>query len=448
MDKKHDFTQGNIGKQLITFSVPIMLTNLLQLSYQFIDSLWVGNLIGADALGSVAVASTAINVALAFILGISTATLTILSQLRAKRDKEGLVRYLNAFVVLLVGLSLIAGFIGFAFAENILYLLNTPSSMIHEAKIYLQINSVGIIFLIGYNFIVTVMRAIGDSKTPLKIVFATVILNSVLDPIFIGSLGMGVAGAALATILSQGISFFAGLVYVYYNKLLPFSKPFLPGKNEVSVILRLGIPAGLQRSVISAGSAAIMSVINSFGPAVVSGYSAAGRLDSLIMLPASSLGTAVTSMSGQNIGANKWDRVYKTARNGLLFNIIVMLPIALLVYIFAEPAVRLFIQDADSVAFAKQYLQTIAFFYPFLGINFVLNGVVRGSGAMYQVLVLNIISFWLLRYPLTGLISSIMGESGIAIGMGVSFVISSIFASAYYRFGGWRNKELFRSNNE
>lgn len=448
MDKKHDFTQGNIGKQLITFSVPIMLTNLLQLSYQFIDSLWVGNLIGDNALGAVAIASTAINVALAFILGINNATLTILSQQRAKEDESGLVRYLNAFVVLLIGLSLIAGLMGFVFAENILIQLNTPREMMADAKSYLQINSLGIVFLIGYNFISTVMRAVGDSKTPLKIVLGAVILNAVLDPFFISVFNLGVSGATMATILSQGISFLGGLYYVFDNKLVPFSRPRIPAKEEVLIILKLGIPSGLQRSVISAGSAAIMSVINSFGPAVVSGYSAAGRLDGLIMLPAHSLGTASNSMAGQNIGAKKWDRVYKIARYGLIINIVIMLPIALLVFIFAEPAVKLFIQEVDAIAFAKMYLRTIAFFYPFLGINFILNGVVRGSGAMFQVLVLNIISFWVLRFPLTSLFSSLLGESGIALGMGVSFVISSVFASLYYRFGGWRNKELFDTSKE
>lgn len=117
--------------------------------------------------------------------------------------------------------------------------------------------------------------------------------------------------------------------------------------------------------------------------------------------------------------------------------------IALLIFLFAEHAVRLFIQEPDSVRFGKQYLQTIALFYPFLGINFVLNGAVRASGAMYQVLILNIISFWVLRYPLTLTFSSILGDMGIAIGMGVSFVVSSIFAYLYYRYGGWRRKQLF-----
>ncbi|NLM52961.1 MAG: MATE family efflux transporter [Firmicutes bacterium] len=445
MKQSYDFTQGNIWRQLFAFSLPIMLANLLQVSYQIVDSLWVGNLIGANALGAVSVAGTVIFVAFSFILGINNATLTILSQQKGKGDERALARYLNAFVVLLAALSLLASFVGYAFAEIILKLLNTPPAMLGQAKAYLQINSMGMIFVIGYNFIGTVLRALGDSKTPLKIVLAAVILNTVLDPIFIATFNLGVNGAALATILAQGLAFLAGLYIILKGKLAPFSVPYLPEKKEVLLILKLGIPAGLQMSVISAGAAAVMSVVNAFGPFVVSGYSAAHRLDHVIMLPAQALGTAVNSMAGQNIGANKWERVFKIARYGLFTNFCIMFFLALLVYFLAEPAIKLFIQEPAAVGFGKTFLQTIAFFYPFLGINFILNGTVRASGAMYQVLILNIISFWVLRYPLTLTFSSLLGEIGIALGMGSSFIISSIVVFCYFRYGGWRKIRLTES---
>ena len=157
-----------------------------------------------------------------------------------------------------------------------------------------------------------------------------------------------------------------------------------------------------------------MSVVASFGPAVVAGYGAAQRLDSLIMLPAQAIGMAVNSMAGQNIGAGKWDRVHRIAFIGFLYNLVIMFAIAGIVVAFARVGIGLFIDEEDAVRFGTDYLKMIAFFYPFLGINFVLNGVVRASGAMFQVLVLNIISFWVLRYPVTYFLSGIMGEKGIA----------------------------------
>ncbi|MEN2767172.1 MATE family efflux transporter [Ornithinibacillus xuwenensis] len=447
MRKQHDFTQGNIFKQLIMFSGPIMLANLLQTSYQLIDSLWVGNLLGADALGAVAISGSIIFTVLSFIIGLNNAALTILSQQKGKKNQEGLQRYLNAFVVLLSIMSVSLGAVGFIFAEQLLQLLGTPEAIMDSAKSYLQINFLGMLFLFGYNFISTVLRALGNSKTPLRFVFVAVVLNLVMDPLFIAVFDMGIDGAAYATIISQGIAFLYGVFHVLHKRLAPFSIPKPPSLNEIKLILHLGIPSGLQMSVISAGSAAIMSVVTTFGSSVVGGFGAAGRLDSIIMLPAHALGTAVGSMAGQNIGVRNWGRVNKIAKYGVLYNFLVMAFVGLLVVLFAEYAVRMFIQEEEAVQFGTKYLQIIALCYPFLGINFILNGVVRASGAMYQVLALNVISFWVLRYPLTFLFSQMYGNIGIAIGMGLSFIISSIFAFLYFRYGKWRQKVLFRESN-
>jgi len=443
MRKQHDFTQGNILKQLIAFSGPIMLTNLLQTSYQFADSLWVGNLLGASALGSVAVSSTIIFTVLSFVIGLNNAALTILSQQKGKGNEHGLKRYLNAFVVILAVMSIGLGIIGYLSADHLLRFLGTPESMMAAATSYLQINFVGMLFLFGYNFISTVLRSLGDSKTPLRFVMIAVALNIVLDPLFIAGFELGIEGAAYATILAQGSAFVYGLVYVLYLKLAPFSIPTLPTKKEVGLILNLGIPSGLQMAVISAGAAAIMSVVTVFGEDVVGGYGAAQRLDSIVMLPAHALGTAVSSMAGQNIGVRNWGRVKQLAKYGVLYNFAVMLLIGVIVVIFAEYGVRLFIREEAAVAFGTRYLQIVALCYPFLGINFVLNGIVRASGAMYQVLALNIISFWVLRYPLAALFSKGFGDIGIGIGVGASFLASSLIAYMYFRFGKWREKELF-----
>lgn len=446
MAKQLDFTTGNIVKQMFVFSMPIMLTNLLQTSYQFIDSLWVGNLLGANALGAIAISSTVIFTILSFIIGVNNAALTILSQQKGLDDERGLKRYLNAFVVILFSMTIILGVIGFFGSTYILQLLGTPEVMLINATRYLQVNFLGIIFLFGYNFISTALRAVGDSKTPVRFVLLAVILNTVLDPILIIAFDYQVQGAAFATVLSQGIAFCYGLIYILQKNLVPFSLPKLPTKEETLLILKLGIPSGLQMVVISAGVMAIMSVVTSFGEEVVAGFGAAQRLDNLLMLPAMALGTAVNSMAGQNIGANQWGRVGKIALYGVIFNFIMMVLIAICIILLAEMGVKLFIKEEVPLQFGAQYLQIVALFYPFLGINFVLNGVVRASGAMFQVLLLNIISFWVLRFPLTYLLSSLFGEQGIAIGMGVSFVISSMFAFLYYRYGKWNKARLFNAD--
>lgn len=440
--KQHDFTSGSIMKQVWVFSLPIMLTNLLQVSYQFIDSLWVGNLLGANALGAIAVSGTVIFTILSFIIGINNATLTILSQQKGKQNETGLKNYLNAFVVVLTALSAMLGIAGYFLSEQILIWMATPEAMIPGATTYLQINFIGILFLFGYNFISTVLRALGDSKTPIRYVMMAVIINAILDPLLIYVFDLGIAGAAYATIFAQGISFLYGIWDTLSKKLVPFIKPKLPSYDEVSTIMKLGLPSGLQMTVISAGVMAIMSVVNSFGSDVVAGFGAAQRLDSIIMLPAMALGTAVNSMAGQNIGANQWVRVHDIAKYGVVFNLVIMVLISTFVVLFAEWGIRLFIEENDAVQFGTDYLKMIAFFYPFLGINFILNGIVRAAGAMFQVLVLNLVSFWILRYPLSYLCSLWLGEQGIAVGMGLSFVISSVIAFTYYKVGKWNKIEV------
>ncbi|WP_042221289.1 MATE family efflux transporter [Oceanobacillus manasiensis] len=447
MKKQHDFTSGNILKQLIFFSGPIMLTNLLQTSYQVVDSLWVGNLLGANALGAVAVSSTIVFTVLSFVIGMNNAALTILSQQKGKSHSTGLKKYLNAFVVLLTFLSMGLGIAGFFLTDWLLAILGTPEEMKELAASYLRINFLGILFLFGYNFISTVLRSLGDSKTPLLFVVTAVCLNVVLDPLFISVFNFGVQGAAYATIISQGTSFIVGMAFILHRRLAPFTIPTFPNWQEIKLILNLGIPSGLQMAVISAGVAAIMSVVTGFSSNVVAGFSAAQRLDSLLMLPAHALGTSVSSMAGQNIGAGNWDRVKQIAKYGVLYNFTVMLIVGFFVFLLADFGIHLFIKDEQSIAFGTKYLQIIAFCYPFLGINFILNGIVRAAGAMYQVLVLNILSFWVLRYPLTAIFSGLFGDTGIAIGMGSSFLVSSLIAYLYYRFGKWRKKELFKKKH-
>ncbi|MFA9456416.1 MATE family efflux transporter [Halalkalibacter sp. AB-rgal2] len=433
-----DFTQGPILKKMIIFSWPIFLSNGLQSSYQLIDSIWVGNLLGADALAAITISATVIFTILSFIIGLNGATLTVISQRKGAKDEKGLKESLNAFVFVLGTLTVLLGFIGFFFSGAILRLLGTPEPVLPLAQSYLQINFVGILFLFGYNFIGTVLRAMGDSRTPVRFIFIAVLLNAALDPLFIHVLNLGIDGAAYATIVAQGTAFVYGLWFSIKKAGIPFQVPTWPDRNYFIVLFKMGLPAGLSMMTISAGILAIMSVVTSYGEDVVAGFGAAQRLDSYIMLPALTLGSAVNSMAGQNIGARLWKRVDEIAKKAVGLIVVVSFIISLIVFVSARPLIQMFIQDEQTVDFGTMYVQTIAFFYPFLGINFVLNGVARAAGAMFPILMLNIISFWLLRYPLTALFSHFLGENGIAVGMGVSFIVSSFFAIGYYFHGNWR----------
>lgn len=440
---KRDFTQGSIPRQLFLFSLPILMTNLLQAAILLINGLWVGNLLGSEAFAAVTVGTTVVMVVLAFVLGMNNATLTIFAQLKGADDQQGINRYLSTFSLLLLILSLAIGICGYLFSPAMLALLNTPESIANPAKIYLQVNFAGTLFLVGYNFIGTVLRAFGDSKTPLYFVLIATLLTTVLAPIFIAGFQLGVAGAAYAIVVAQAVAFIYSLMYLAKRSVQSSFRFSVPKWVEIKTILALGIPSGIQMMVIYAGMAVILSLVNSFGEEVVAGFGAAQRLDSIVLLPGVALGAAVNAMAAQNIGAQNWARVAHIAKTGVIYNTVVMLAISAVLFIFARPLVTLFIQEPDSTEFGINYLRTIALFYPFIGLNFILNGIVRGAGAMFQVLALNIISLWLLRIPLSYWMTALFGESGVALGIGLSFMLSCLFSMAYYRWGNWRNKQLF-----
>ncbi|AOM83686.1 MATE family efflux transporter [Salisediminibacterium beveridgei] len=437
--KSYDFTEGSIMKKMILFSSPIFLTNVLQTSYQLVDSLWVGNLLGASALGAISISGVVVFTILSFIIGLNTSALTILSQYKGAKDDKGLAKALNAFVVTLGLLTLLVGIIGFFLSETILGWMGTPEEILPMAALYLRINFAGVLFLFGYNFIATVLRSLGDSKTPVRFVAMALLLNSVLDPLFIYVFDWGIAGAGIATIVSQGSAFTYGLIFSIRRAGVPFTMPRLPETALMKKIFKLGLPSGMSMVVISAGVLAIMTVVTSFGESTVAGFGAAQRLDSLVMLPALTLGSALNAMAGQNIGAGKWDRVGEITRSGLILIAVVSVTICTLVFLNAGFLIRMFVDDPDTIAFGERYVRTVALFYPFLGINFVLNGVIRAAGGMFQVFVLNVISFWILRFPLTWLFATLYGEVGIGMGMAASLLLSSLIAIGYYKLGNWRD---------
>lgn len=437
------FTEGSIANKLFLFSLPILLSNFLQASILLINALWVGNLLGSTAFATITVGTMVMVVILAFVFGINNATLTIFAQLEGADNKTEIRNYLSTFTIILILLSALIGVLGYFLSESLLILLNTPDAILAPATEYLKINFVGTLFLVGYNFIGTILRAFGDSKTPLYFVLLAAVLTAVLDPLFIAVFNLGVAGSAYATVLSQGAAFIYSLFFLARRHRHQRFKLKMPKWLEIKTIMQLGIPSGMQMIVIYAGLTVILSVVNTFGDAVVSGFGVAQRLDNLILLPAVALGTAVNAMAAQNIGVQNWARVTQISRVGVLYNLSIMCFLSVVLFVFAEPLVKLFITDSASLNFGVSYLKTIAIFYPFIGLNFIFNGVVRSSGAMFQVLVLNIISLWILRVPLVYWMSSLFGESGIALGIGISFFTSCLFSMAYYYYGGWRDKRLF-----
>lgn len=306
---RSDFTVGSIPRKLMLFSLPILAANLLQASMQLVNGLWVGNLLGSDAFAAVTIATTVLQVVLAFVLGLNNATLTIFAQLRGANDRDGINAALGAFVIILGGLSVLVGAAGFVHAERLLVLLNTPEAVMEPARAYLRINLAGTLALVGYNFIGSMLRGFGDSRTPLYFVLLATVLAAAMVPLAIVGLGLGVAGAAWAMVLAQAAAFVYSLFHLAHWPGVHAPRPRMPKLEHVRAVLELGIPSGIQMIVIYAGLTVLLSLVNSFGEGVVAGFGAAQRLDSIVLLPGVALGMAVNAMAAQNIGAGQWGRV-------------------------------------------------------------------------------------------------------------------------------------------
>ncbi|HHY91437.1 MAG TPA: MATE family efflux transporter, partial [Clostridiales bacterium] len=282
---KNDLTTGNILKHLISFSIPLLLGNLLQALYNTVDSIWVGRFIGPKALGAVSVSFPVIFILVSLVMGITMATTVLVAQYAGAKDQRMIIKTISNSMLLLTIAAIVITVIGLLFGKKILIWMNTPRDILAYATDYLNIFFIGLIFMFGYNVLSSVLRGLGDSRTPLRFLFISTIINLVLDPLFILGFGwippMGIRGAALATILAQSISFFLALRYLDKNShFIKFRIADWKLSKELTVkMIKIGLPSGLQQIVVSFGMIVMTGIINSFGAETVAAFGAASRLD-------------------------------------------------------------------------------------------------------------------------------------------------------------------------
>ena len=425
--------------------IPLIIEQFLSCMVGMIDTMMISSL-GEAAVSGVSLVDLFNILIINIFSALSTGGAVVASQfLGAKRvrDAQGSTKQL---LLVTLATSLLLLLLAQVFNRQLIRLFfgSIDAEVMSASQTYFRITSLAFPAIALFNACAAIFRAMGNSKVSMFGSLLCNVVNVCGNALLIYVFQMGVAGAAWAMVLAQGAAFVYSLVFLARR---PAEYPFrlrLPGLAEFRTILELGVPSGVQMVVIYAGTAVILSLVNSFGGQVVAGFGAAQRLDSIVLLPAVALGMAVNAMAAQNIGAGQWGRVAEVTRAGVICNVAIMAAISGVLLVWAGPLVELFVRDRESVAFGASYLRTIALFYPFIGLNFIFNGVVRSSGAMLQVLVLNIISLWVLRVPLAHWLADMHGEPGIALGIGISFLLSSLFSLAYYRWGGWRRKQLFR----
>ena len=375
-------TRGSIRKKIVGFAIPVFVGYLFQQLYNTADSLIVGNCLGPGALAAVSTNATFVNLLIGFFLGFATGAGVVVARHIGAGDREQTRRAVHTAVLLgLIG-SAIVSLLGVAITPTVLRWMDTPPEVLPEACRYLRIYFAGSTGLVMYNMLVGILQASGDSRHPLIYLIASSLVNIALDLLFVAALGMGVEGAAIATVLSQLLSMFLAAARLMRSgdaiRLEP-RRLALDGENLRSII-RNGLPTALQASVIDLSNVLIQSYINSFGSLAMAGIGASIRIEGFAFLPVTAFSMALTTFVSQNMGARRYDRVSEGMKFGLLATVATIESLGIMLFIFAPVTVGLFNRDPEVIRFGMGRTRTCAPFFALVGFSHVASAVMRGLG--------------------------------------------------------------------
>lgn len=442
-----NLTEGSPAKAIIGFSLPLILGNVFQQLYNLVDSIIVGNYVGPDALAAVGASSTLTMLFVALATGGSIGASIVISQMFGAGQIRRMKSAVNTALISFFVLSLVLMAIGILLHRQLLVLLGTPPELMEDAALYLRVYFFCFVFLFMFNAFNAVFNALGDSKKPLIFLIIASFLNIGLNMLFVIKFNMGVGGVAWATFISQGISVLL-LMPVLLLKLRGMStegRPTLFNRAILGKICRVAGPSTLQQSIVSIGLICLQSVVNGFGPSAMAGYAAAGRVDSVTVLPMVAMGTAVSTFTAQNIGAKKLDRIPKGYIAAIKMALVIGLAVAALLFLFGGALVGLFVADnienAEVIAIGTQYLRVSSAFYFLFGLMNTHSGVLRGAGDMFGFIMCYIANFSFRVIAAFTLVRAI-GMGAMAWSNAIGWILGLAFAYYRYRSGKWRTSSL------
>ncbi|NMD00462.1 MAG: MATE family efflux transporter [Bacteroidales bacterium] len=441
-----DLTVGNESKLILNFALPMLLGNVFQQLYNVVDSIVVGQFLGKAALAAVGITMPLIFTLISLIVGLSIGFNVIIAQYFGAKDYKNVQRTVDTMNIILFISSAIFTIVGLLLMDNVLTLIKTPADIHVQAIQYLRVYLLGLVFFFGYNGNAAIYRGMGDSKTPLYFIILSTILNIGLDLLFVAVFDWGIEGAAWATIIAQGIAFITSIFYI--NKFHDFLKFKFWNFSFDSYIMKksiqIGLPTALQQSFVALGMVALLSVVNAFGTDVVAAYSIATRIESFVALPAMNFAAALSTFVGQNIGAQKIDRVKKGYFATLKMTLLITIVSTLIILIFSYPLTRLFTEDLAVINISRGYLNIVSFFFVFFTAMFVNSGVLRGAGDTLIPMFITLFSLWVIRIPLAYLMSKSFGYIGIWWAIPVAWFFGMLFSYSYYKIGRWKNKSVVK----
>ena len=388
-------TTGSISKRMIAFALPLLLGNLFQQLYNTVDSLIVGNFLGSSALAAVSSSGSLISMLIGFLSGIASGAGVIVSRYFGANDEKDVCRAVHTMVAFGLVAGVLMGVVGVVFSPQILVWMGTPDSVMPESVAYLQIYFFGSLGFVMYNIFVGILQAVGDSRHPLYYLMVSSVVNLVLDLLLIAGFHTGVGGAALATVVSQLISAalcFAQLLRTRASYRIRLSQIRFDFKM-LRQIVQIGLPSGVQNSIISFANVIVQSHINAFGAMAMAGYGAYSKIEGFAFLPINSFTMAMTTFVGQNLGAGQKDRTRRGARFGILTTVLLAELIGVAVFLLAPQLVAAFDSNPEVIRFGVEKARTAALFYCLLAYSHSVASVLRGAGkAVVPMLIM--MTFW------------------------------------------------------
>lgn len=443
-----DMTKGNPVKLILDFAGPMLIGNIFQQFYNMVDSMVVGKFVDSNALAAVGATGSSIFLIFGLTFGLSAGISIVISQYFGAGDYENVRKSFATATYMVFMASIIMGIVGFFVSRPLLELLSTPDAIIRQSEIYMKISFAGILGTAAYNGISAVLRALGDSITPLIFLIIASLLNVVLDLIFVIVFHWNVPGVAIATIISQLLSGIGCIIYALSKiKLLRIPlKEFKPDREIFVKCIRLGIPVALQNSFVSISMLALQSVINSFQETIIAAYTVVSRIEQLVMQPFMSLGAAVASFTGQNIGAGKIDRAKKGIKSSILISIIfsfIMLPV---MYFFGKYIMMLFTkkEEFEVVGYGVEGIRITCMFYSFLGLIFIARNFLSGAGDIRIPMIMGLTEV-IVRVILSGYLSASIGFRGIFLATALTWAATGLVGMARVISGKWKNKSIVSS---
>ncbi len=443
-----DLSKGPVGRQIFVFALPMLLGNVFQQLYNVVDTIIIGRYIGTDAVAAAGASFPVIFVLISLVIGITTGTTIIISQYYGAKDYDSVKRAIDTAFVFLFFASIALTVIGLLAIDYIWQLIGLPEHLVADATIYFSIFAAGLVLMFGYNATSAILRGLGDSRTPLYFLIISTILNIGFDLLFVLVFGWGIGGVAFATVISQGIAFALSIIYLNRtHKIIRFTLRGLVFDRDIfTKSLKIGIPTGMQHTFVSLGMLALISIVNRFGTNTIAAYTIAWRIDSFAALPAMNFGLALTTFVGQNLGANKPERVRQGLLTTLGMTAAISITATAAAWFFGRQLMAIFTTDPEVIEIGYSYLTIVSSFYIVFSSMFVTQAVMRGAGDTLIPMFITLVALWFLRIPISHFLSLRYGADGIWWGIPIAWIFGWLAAYIYYRTGIWKKKAVVKYN--